>query len=217
MSNNSNDLKEMLEAAENLPATGEIPVVDGKDSKTQTVDSANSMPVNNNTESKSVDKTKSYTAPIIAGVIVILIIIGLVIAFGVRKPSSFSGLFAGEFRGEGVETTGFFNARTVDEVNNGKTQSSFKSGDPIIAKFTLKVPDTDETQTYTYQVKNIDKKGETLRQGSITVAKNGDEKTVDRYIAVVSSARTALEAGKYSIGLLLGEKEVSKNIITVTK
>jgi hypothetical protein len=190
------DLKEDLQSEnsgdlEVLPKTGEIPVVTIEEDKEQEVKSPK---VTHRDPNPKKGSKKFVIIPIVALVVIAFIV--ACVLYAVRKPPSVAAFLQGDWSGEGVVATEFFGAKTVDEVNTQKPQMSFKAGDPIILRFTLENPQTDDTTTYVYEIK--DQKKEVVRTGTIQVSKSADD-TVKRYIGLVTSSRSQIDVGSYKL------------------
>ncbi|MDR2508961.1 MAG: hypothetical protein LBC50_02415 [Candidatus Ancillula sp.] len=180
--------------------------------------------------------------PVVIGVIaaVAVIIIALILFFTV-----FNGNFAkGDIRS--VDFYQSKSTKDVQE-GTAKPMSSFKHGEPILVKisygisdnaFTKKdadstielpeggemtvIPEANESApttsvTFTYEIYKDKNTESPVRRGSLPVTVTPDTKDGDRYISVVSSARTALEAGNYTLEIRNTAEDGSRGEIIAKK
>lgn len=175
-----------------------------------------------NKHGKSVSTIRGIFFGGVAAVLLVLIIVVLLLT-----------VFSSYMVSGDVKELSMYATRTVSQIEGtdgtaGVAKSnSFNYGDPIIVKLDLHTTGTEE-KNYIYEVTDLDKRDDdgnptTVRKGSFpvsptttsttnedgstqTVADDSSANTV-RYISIVSSVRTALEAGNYELVFKVGEGE----------
>jgi hypothetical protein len=133
----------------------------------------------------------------------------IVVALVISVIITLVGGGLGNFAHGDVKAVGLYETKTSKDTADAKTQNTFTAGSPILVKVDFK-EFSDDTKTFAFEVTQKDgaKKGEVIRKGTLPVNKaDGD---IVRYISVVSSARTALEAGKYEFQIFDGTDSTAK-------
>jgi hypothetical protein len=161
--------------------------------------------------------TNRNTSKVIIGLVAAVVVIAVIVVL------LFTFVFSGTYVSGNVKSIGLYQTKSTKEIdateNPAKEANKFKVGEPIIAKLGYAFSGTD-SQTYTYSVKQTSKTDDNgdvviVRKGSLPVTGNDDGATQDRYISIVSSERTSLEAGSYAFELTQNDEILARFQFTI--
>jgi hypothetical protein len=102
----------------------------------------------------------------------------------------------GDFTKGNIQGIDLYEGRTVAQIADKPSEHDFEQGAPVVLKVEFQT--AEEEQHFAYEAQNSS--GEVVRKGTFPISKpEGAEglPTVTRYVAVVSSKKNSLPAGKY--------------------
>lgn len=171
---------------------------------------------NNNSAKKHRGKrsNKLISKPIIiTSCLIIFIVLVILATFLVRRPSSISGLFSGDFKNSSVNSLKMYSAKSTAEITGKNDTTTFKDGDPIIVVINFKKA-SDFNTTLNYKVE--DSKGKLVRNGTLPITNTDTDK--DYSILLVTMPTNALGEGKYKFTAQNQDnKLITQQSFTVTK